>query len=135
VRAREDLDTITKLIDQRPDAAEKALSGLKERASKLRERLDEIERLFRVPPETRGYVYDDERAVNRIGIAQYYIGSSLDAPTPASAAYVQLAENALQLALKGLNGLLAGDLASYRADVAAAGIGLLSAADPLNRDD
>jgi photosystem II stability/assembly factor-like uncharacterized protein len=134
VRAREDLDTITKLIDQRPDAAEKALSGLKERAAKLRERLDEIERLFRVPPETRGNVYEGDRAVSRIGIAQYYIGSSLDAPTPASAAYVQLAENALQQALEGLNGLLAGDLASYRADVAAAGIGLLSAADPLNRD-
>lgn len=134
VHARDDLDTITRLIEQRANAAEEPLSGLKQRAGELRKQLDAMEQRFRVPPETRGNVYDEDKVLSRIGLAQFYLGSSLDAPAPASAAYVQLARESLHAAVAELNTLLTGEIAGFRAEVTAAGIGLLSAANPVSGD-
>ena len=80
----------------------------------------------------RGNVYDADRVLSQIALAQSHVGSSLDAPTPAAQAYVDLARASLQQGVTALNELLGGEVARYRDEVAAAGIGLLSVATPLS---
>ncbi|MEJ8566728.1 WD40/YVTN/BNR-like repeat-containing protein [Elongatibacter sediminis] len=131
VRAGEDLDTVKRLIRRHPDAESERLASLEERAGELQGRLDELEKRFRVPPQTRGNVYDDDRVVNRIGTAQFYVGSTLDAPAPASQDYVELARQTLDDGLSRLNALLGGEITDFRSEVESAGIALLSAAQPV----
>jgi len=123
VGVRKDLETLNGLIAKQDEAK---VASLKEQAGDLQEQLKELELRFRVLPETRGYVYDENKVATRIGMAQFYVGSSLDAATPASNAFVQLAQNELDSATAELNAFLAGPLAKFRADVNAAGIGLLT---------
>jgi len=121
VSVRKDIDTLKALMAQQQD-----VSPLQEQANELQKQLDELELRFRVLPETRGYSYDEDKVSSRIGMAQSYIGSSLDAATPASQAYVELAQNSLDSALAELNAFLGGPLQQFREAVNEAGVGLLA---------
>lgn len=123
VGAGKDLDFLNGLIARQDEAD---VASLKEQSSDLQQQLKKLELRFRVLPETRGYIYDEDKVMSRIGTAQYYLGSSLDAATPASAAFVQLAQNELDSAIAELNSFFAGPLAKFRTEVNAAGIGLLT---------
>jgi len=128
VNVRKDLDTVAALI-----ARQEGADGLKEQAGDLQKQLNDLELRFRVLPETKGFVYDEDKVISRIGTAQYYIGSSLDAATPGSAAFVELAENATDAALADLNAFLSGPLQEFRDSVNASGVGLLSDAAAISR--
>jgi hypothetical protein len=132
VSVRKDLDTLVGLIDKQTIADDGAKT-LKDQAKSLQKQLNELELRFRVLPETRGYVYEDDKVASRIGAAQFYIGSSLDAATPASAAYVQLAEDATDSAIADLNAFLNGPLQQFRYVVKEAGVGLLSDSAAISR--
>jgi hypothetical protein len=123
VGVRKDIDIIKSLITQQEIADS---SALEKQATDLLEQLKQLELRFRVLPETRGYVYDENKVSTRVGMAQAYVGSSLDAATPASAAYVQLAQNELDTALAELNAFLGGPLQQFRDAVDQAGVGLLA---------
>jgi len=139
VHTRSDLDTVDRLIAQQTDAAKNAaqenagLEKLTGQSASLRKSLDELEAKFRVAPETRGEVYADDRVGSRIGLAQAYVGSSPDAETPAASAYLKLAQQSLSSAQEAMNSLVAGELATFRSAVSAAGISLLAPAGPGTR--
>jgi photosystem II stability/assembly factor-like uncharacterized protein len=127
VRSRRDIDTVLGLIDQRKQPGvelEASLATLREQAGDLKDRLDELEKQFRTPPKTKGIVYDDDKVVNRIGLAMGYVGSSHDAPTPTAKAYTELARVSLQQAQAAADSFMAADLSNFAQAVAAAGIGL-----------
>jgi hypothetical protein len=127
VRARSDLDTVLALIDQnkRPGAElDDTLAGLRKQASDLKDGLDELEKQFRTPPETKGIVYDEDKVVNRIGMAMSYVGSSHDAPSPTALTYVEIARTTLEDGLAALDSFVATDLSAFAQAVSAAGIGL-----------
>jgi len=127
VHARADIDTVLALIDQRkqPGAElDEPLAALRDRARDLKERLDELEKRFRTPPETKGIVYDEDKIVNRIGLAAGYVGSSLDAPSPTALAYVDLARTALRDGQAALDSFVTTELSAFAQAVSAAGIGL-----------
>jgi hypothetical protein len=127
VRTRSDLDTVERLIGQQAEAADnETLQGLKEKAASLRKGLDAQEAHFRVAPETKGYVYNDDKVFSQIEVAQFYLGSSLDAGTAASKTYVDLASSQLQTALAEMNRFFDTEVSAYRRDVEQAGIALLS---------
>ncbi len=127
VRTRDDLDTVERLIGQQPEAAtNETWKGLKEKAASLRKDLDAQEAHFRVPPETRGYVYNDDKVVSQIELAQFYVGSSLDAGTTASKTYVDLARGHLETALAEMNAFFDTEVTAFRLEVEQAGIALLS---------
>jgi hypothetical protein len=128
VNVRKDLDTVTALI-----ARQEGADNLKEQAGDLQKQLNDLELRFRVLPETKGFVYDEDKVISRIGTAQYYIGSSLDAATPGSAAFVELAENSTDAALADLNAFLSGPLQEFREAISTAGVGLLSDAEAVSR--
>lgn len=127
VRARQDVDTVLGLIALRrqPGAdLEEPLAGLKSRGEALKEGLDELEGRFRTPPKTRGIVYEDDKVVSRIGMAEYYVGSSLDQPSPAAGPYVEAARQAVNGALAELDTFLSGEISAYAEAVDQAGVGL-----------
>ncbi len=128
VAVRKDVDTLNGLI-----AKQESSDALKDQVKNIRQQLDQLELRFRVLPETRGFVYDDDKAVTRISTAQYYVGSSLDAPTPASAAFVELAQTTLDSALAELNAFLGGPLQDFRSAMDEAGVGLLSNTTAISR--
>ncbi|MDX1555286.1 MAG: hypothetical protein R3212_04610, partial [Xanthomonadales bacterium] len=130
VRAREDLDTVKSLISRRQkqdDSGEaENMKALKERIDAARKSLDEVEKAFRTPPDTKGIVFDDHRVANKLGSAQYYVASTLDAPSPATQVYIEEAGRALAAALEKLDAVMSGEVEPLRADIEAAGIRLLS---------
>ena len=126
VRARQDIDTITTLVKARPDADEdEKLTALKGKASDLKEELDELEKRFRTPPETKGITYDSDKVANKLALAQGYVGSTYGAPSAAAITYIQLARDSVDEGLFALNNFFAGELEDFRTTVDAAGIGLL----------
>ncbi|MGD8680012.1 MAG: hypothetical protein PVJ33_06560 [Lysobacterales bacterium] len=130
-RAREGVDTVVKLIDERKGPTgtpSDDLQALRKRAGVLRKALDELEKRFRTPPETSGIAYDDDKVVSRIGVAQAYVRSSRDTPTPTAHAYIDLAHDTLDQARSAVDEFVSGDLAKFRQAVKAAGIGLFSGA-------
>jgi hypothetical protein len=132
VRARRDIGTITTLIETRPAADEDAtLLALTEQAGELNESLDELEKRFRTPPETKGIIYRSDKTVNRLGLAQGYVSSSYGAPTAAAKTYVQIARNSVDETLSALNDFISSDLEDFRKAVDEAGIALLSGVQPV----
>ena len=127
VRSRGDIDTVLSLIDQRKQPGvelDASLTALQEQAGELKDRLVELEKRFRTPPKTKGIVYDEDKVVNRIGLAMFYVGSSRDAPTPTAAAYTDLARVSLEQAQAAVDSFTGTDLAAFAEAVSAAGIGL-----------
>ncbi|MDX1571803.1 MAG: hypothetical protein R3200_15080 [Xanthomonadales bacterium] len=131
VETRADIETALALM-QRQDEG-KAHESLMAQAREVKNGLDELEKRFRVPPKTKGVVYDDDKVINRIGLAETMVGSTFDAPSATARTYMALASGALDAALSELNAFLESDVAALRAALSEAGIGLLSAA-PVKRD-
>lgn len=128
VRARDDVAAIKALIAKRDDDS---LEPLEERADEITVALDELEKVFRTPPETSGITYSADKVQDQIGLASGYVGSSYGTPTPTAEAYVAIARSALDDGIASLNDFLAGELAAFRDAVDEAGIGLLSGVGPL----
>jgi len=127
VHARADVKTVLDLIKkrQKPGAdKDDALEELSKQAAEINEGLDELEKRFRTPPNTKGITYDDDQVVSKINLAMFYVGSSSDAPTATADVYIQLASRALDEAVNEADGYLAEELASFSRSVADAGIGL-----------
>jgi photosystem II stability/assembly factor-like uncharacterized protein len=130
VNTRSDLDTVERLIGQRPAASNGSFKKLSEHLAGLRTGLDRMEARFRVPPETTGHVYDEDKVINRIDLASSYLGSSLDAGTPAAAAYIDLAAGHVATAVAEMNRFFDTEVAAFRSEVETAGIALLSRSAP-----
>ncbi len=127
VRAREDIATVTKLIDARQGADEnEKLIALKEQAKNVKESLDELEERFRSPPETKGYPYTAGKISSKVEVAQAYVASTKDVPSAAAKTYIDIARVSVDEGLSALNDLIAGELGDLRKAVDSAGIGLLS---------
>jgi photosystem II stability/assembly factor-like uncharacterized protein len=136
VKAREEIGTVTKLISERkdPDENEK-LTALKEQAGNVEDSLDELEKRFRTPPETKGYPYDDDKIVGKLQMAREYVGSTVAAPSAAAETYIQIARDSVAKGLSDLNDFIGGELEDFRKAVDSAGIGLLSDIEPVRVAD
>jgi hypothetical protein len=127
VAARKDLDTIDEIIARRDDARDsESLKALKERSSGVRKSLNELEKTFRVPPDTKGAVYDDDTVVSRIGLAEGYVSSTLGAPSATARVYIDAARQATNAALQQLQAVINDDVVPLQKSVDEAGITLLS---------
>lgn len=109
--------------------------ALTEQADELNESLDELEKRFRTPPETKGVSYNYDKAVNRLELAQGYVGSTYGAPSAAAKTYVQIARNSVDETLSALNDFISRDLEDFRKAVAQAGIVLLSGVQAVELTD
>ncbi|MHB9002433.1 MAG: WD40/YVTN/BNR-like repeat-containing protein, partial [Thermoanaerobaculia bacterium] len=109
---------------QTKDDPEKA--ALQKSAAALQRRLDAAERLFRVPPKTKGIVDDSNMALSRIEYAESSLSSTWDAPTSAQLAYVARAEATLASAEAELAKVYSEDVARFREAVRAAKIDLFT---------
>ena len=130
VRARDDVATVTKLINARQGADKnEKLIALKKQAKTVKESLDELEKRFRTPPETKGYPYTADKISSKVTMAQGYVASSKDVPSTAAKTYIDIARGAVDEGNSALNDLFAGELEEFRKAVDTAGIGLLSSID------
>ena len=135
VRAREDIATVTKLIDAREGADDnEKLSSLKELAGEVKKRLDDLEKQFRNPPETKGIIWREGNIAFQLGLAQAYVASTGDAPSAAARSYIENARRMVDEGLSALNDVFTGELAEFRNAVQEAGVGLLSDIDPVKLD-
>jgi hypothetical protein len=136
VKAREEIGTITKLIRDRKGADENhTLMALKEQASSVEDRLDDVEKRFRMPPATKGYGYTADKVADRLTMAKEYVGSTFGAPSAAAETYIRIARSAVEQGLSDLNELIGGELEAFRKAVDSAGIGLLSDIEPVSVAD
>lgn len=123
VTARRDLKTIETLIEQASDPS--AHEALAEQAKAAAKQLESLESAFRVPEETKGRPYADDRAANMLNRAWSFLTSTYNAPSPTAEAFAALAEARIDEAVSALNDYLAGDFADLRAAFRASGLGLL----------
>jgi photosystem II stability/assembly factor-like uncharacterized protein len=136
VDTRKDIDTLIGLVDKRQGSKEnEALSALRDRGKELNNTLNDLEKRFRTPPETKGIVYSDDKIINRLGIAQAYVASTRDAPSSTAKTYIRLARISLDEGLSALNRFLSRELADFRKTVDEAGVGLLSDTNPIQPGD
>jgi photosystem II stability/assembly factor-like uncharacterized protein len=136
VRARKEISTITQLITARPGSGEnEKLSALKDQAGEINESIDELEKRFRLPPETKGYPYTANKIISQVQMAQAYVASTKDTPSAAAQTYIQLARTSVDEGLSDFNDLIHGELEEFRKAVDAAGIGLLSDIEPVSVGD
>ncbi len=130
ISARADVATLGKLIDRQLEERESdKLSQLKQRADEIKTGLDELEILYRVPEDTKGITYSDDKVSSKIDTAAYFVDSSDGAPSKTALAYLAEAETALREATARVNAYMAGDLASFRGSIDKAGISLLPATE------
>jgi hypothetical protein len=133
VATRDDINAIKLRISKRENAdSDEKLKSMSERADALITSLDELEKVFRVPPQTTGIVFDEDKVSSHIAYANYYVSSTFAVPTRTAATFIALAHDATAKAIARLNGFLADDLLSFRSDVQSAGIGLLMNAEPVS---
>jgi len=131
-QTRTDVETTKNLISARNiENDDEALNALGKQADEVKKGLDKLEKRFRVPPKTKGYVYDDDKVANRIAMAQYYAGSTWDAPTDTAEVYIEQARTTLDDAREALNRFMSEDVAAFGSAVNDAGIGLFSPVPPL----
>ncbi len=127
--AREDIETINKLITRELDRNESSeLSELKKQAHAVKKGLVELEKIYRTPEKTKGITYAADTVNSKLGNAHYYVGSGVGAPSPTAVRYVEMAEISLSKAATTVRKYMAGEVASFREKVNQAGI------TPLNID-
>jgi photosystem II stability/assembly factor-like uncharacterized protein len=129
VDARTDIETVLELIEKRKRPGRESDPGLEklaERGQEVIEGLNGLERLFRLRPKTKGYVYDDDKVVNMIALATGFVASTKDAPSPTADTYADLAERALDEARAEMEAYFNGELKPFIDAVSGAGIGLFS---------
>jgi hypothetical protein len=129
VHAQADVATAQALIKQKqqPGALqEESLKKLGEQAAKIQKELVDLENHVRVPPKTRGYVYDDDKAISKIGMAMHYVGSSDDAPSQTADVYIDLARRSLDEATQAIDLYMNTELPAFRQSLSDAGIGLFT---------
>jgi hypothetical protein len=130
VAARDDVATIKALIGKNQNAEHNdTLIELSEQADSITTALNDLESLIRVPHETTGIVYDADKLMSHIGMAQFYVGSSRGAPTAAAKSYMEIAERETGKTIASVNDYLGSTLVEFRDRVSVAGIGLLSDVD------
>lgn len=123
--ARRDIDTLLALAKDEDD--KEAHKDLITQAKAVKEKLDALEKRFRVPPDTKGIVYDEDKVASRLGTADFYVNSTLDAPSAAAKTYMDMAEKTLDEAIAALDGTMKEDVAALREAYAQSGLGLLRA--------
>jgi hypothetical protein len=129
VHAQADIATAQTLIKQRQlpgESPNEALKTLAEQAGELHKSLVALENRVRVPPGTRGFVYDDDKAISKIGLAKSFVSSSMDAPTESAHQYMGLAHQSLDDASQAVDQFMKGELADFRASLAESDIGLFT---------
>jgi photosystem II stability/assembly factor-like uncharacterized protein len=116
---------------EEPEEHKDPLKAIVEKAGELEKRLDELELNFRVKPETKGFVFNDDKVANKIGLAFFHVAFRYGAPSTTSLAYVTAAEESLAPALEEVNAFFVGDIAEFRTMVEAAGLNLLPVSEPV----
>jgi hypothetical protein len=127
--ARADVTTAQSLIKQkqvpgRPE--DETLTALGEQAKAIQKELLELENRLRVPPETRGYVYDDDKAISQVYLAREYVGSSYDAPGQTARVYIEMARATLNEAIAAVDQYMNSNLPAFSQSLSDAGIGLFN---------
>ncbi len=122
-RSNEDLATIkTRLEERKDDASAKALL---EEAVVLDKQLTEWEKTLRVPPGTKGIVYEEDRASSILGLAQFMLDSTFDAPSPAVLEYVDTARKVITERIGELETFYQSEVEPFRNKLSDANVGLL----------
>jgi photosystem II stability/assembly factor-like uncharacterized protein len=137
----DDMDVLDRKLDERESSwrrdnenakdEDSPQHELKESAKELRKSLAKIDKLLRLPEDTKGYVFE-EHAGSKLGTAQWFLGSSWDEPTPAMLSYLGEAEAKIREAVEALNAFLAEDLPDFRGKVEAKLLELLSGIDAVD---
>lgn len=99
--------------------------ALKEQVEALKEALTDAEKQFRAPAKTRGITFRGDKALNILGTASAYVGSTNDRPSEAALQQIEKARAAVSEASDNVNTVLRKDVAELRQALDAAGIGLL----------
>lgn len=133
VDLREDLKTVSAKLARRLEKekdqkaggkSESTAAKLKKQAEELVRRSEELEKLFRVPPGTKGIVELDD-AFSTIREAMGGLQSSWEVPTPAQMATLAEGRGKLEKALKELEKFVTQEIAPFRQAVSEEGISLL----------
>jgi hypothetical protein len=134
--AQEDLRLIREKLRQAEDETEDGESreemageeqegdDLAAAARKLGDGLDALERTLWVPEDTKGIVAE-ETPWDDVSYALRSLGSSRGAPTPTQLRYLEIAEAAVEEATAEVDRFFAEDVAPFREELDAAGVGLL----------
>ncbi|MGQ9496337.1 MAG: WD40/YVTN/BNR-like repeat-containing protein [Thermoanaerobaculaceae bacterium] len=122
---KEDLNTVTKRLEKQGQGAQPGdAKGILEKAERLLRRVEEVEKLFWVPPDTKGIV-DWDNAWTTIREAAEKVASSWDPPTPGAMGALDQARGLLEKALAAYKDFQETELAPFKKELEEAGFSLL----------
>ena len=122
--AQGDVDVVLQKIARSNDEH----ADLKKQAKDLKKALKKLEERFRVPDQTKGIVYDDDKVLSRIGRVHGYLASTYDAPNQNVDRLQAVAEEALKEAEAAVSQFVSGDLAEFSESVSASSLALFASA-------
>lgn len=125
MRMKADVKTIESLLANEEKSEE--IDALKKQAKALNEALKAAEEQFRASAGTRGITFRGDKALNILGTANAYIGSTSDRPNAAAVQQIERAREAITGAAISVDTILQKDVAELRRALAEAGVGLLAA--------
>lgn len=123
MRTLGDVATIEGLLKANKDMDD--IDALKDRVKAVKTALLDAEKLFRTPAKTSGIVYRGDKALNILGTANAYVGSTSDKPNHAALQQIERARKAISDAVAKVDTLLSTDVPDLRNALSDAGIGLL----------
>jgi len=130
---RGDVTTLSAMISEHrerhdidEDDEEHTVNTVAKMADALKEEVDTLEKTFRVPPDTKGIVYDDDKITSKLGTAQFYLASGPGKPSAAAEQAMAMADAALKEGLAALNTLVSEDMVSLRKAAQEANLTLFS---------
>lgn len=125
--ARADIETINRLLSEQLEQNEdENLEALKKQAGEVKKALDELEKLYRTPKNTKGITYDGDKVASKLAAAGSYVRPGNGAPSATAASYFEMLRSSLAQATDKVNTFMAEDLANLRESVSSAGITLLN---------
>lgn len=126
VYARDDAQVIGQRIKREQEKNSELHKGLQESADEVIKQLDEWEQRLRVPAKTRGIVFEDDKLTSVLGLAQYYVGSTLGQPTTTALIHMEHAETAVDKAEADYQEFVRQTLTPFAASAGKAQLGLFS---------
>lgn len=100
-------------------------------AEALVKKINELDKSLRSIPDTNGIVDESYKVTSKIFTGWGYVGSRYGKPSPTAERYLELGEKALNEGVNQVNQFIEKDLAEFKAQYQASGLGLLSNMQPI----
>ncbi|WP_448213887.1 WD40/YVTN/BNR-like repeat-containing protein [Colwellia sp. MEBiC06753] len=134
--SKKDIEVVKALADKALESAEKddkdsPAAKLSKSAADLVKKIAELDKNLRSLPKTKGIVDETYKVSSHVFMAWGYVGGRYGKPSPTAEIYLEKAKLELDKGVGKVNEFINNDLAEFKLQYQASGLGLLSSTQPI----